>query len=159
MCFLFSVINFFQLTDFVWVVRKWQKKNNNILIQAQTLTLHERHRNLAHLQSFSLFLSPQLLFSSRNMVLLSFSSSLPSPYLTSSHLVQHPFLSPLVNTKLINSDLRINRGHLLVRTNLHIKYESFVINGFKDNQRKPFGLPTLAKQYTPSSSKGGIINN
>ena len=39
------------------------------------------------------------------------------------------------------------------------------MNDFQDNQRKPFGLPTdrhtdrltLAKQYTPSSSKGDII--
>ena len=41
-----------------------------------------------------------------------------------------------------------------------MKYEDFVINGFQDNHRKPSGLPndwpTLAKQYTPSSSKGGI---
>ena len=40
----------------------------------------------------------------------------------------------------------------------------FVINSFQDNQRKPYSLPTdvqihrptLAKQYTPSSSKGDI---
>jgi hypothetical protein len=57
-------------------------------------------------------------------------------------------------------------------TNHYAKYKDFVINTFQDNQRKPCGLPTdrptdrrtdrqtdrptLAKQYTPSSSKGGI---
>ena len=67
-------------------------------------------------------------------------------------------------------DPNINRVHLLVMTNLHVKYKdfviNFVINGFQDNERKPSGLPTdrhrqtdwqtLAKQYTPSSSKGSI---
>jgi hypothetical protein len=47
-------------------------------------------------------------------------------------------------------------------TNHYVKYENFVMDSFQDNQRKPCGLPTdrptLAKQYTPSSSKGGIIN-
>ena len=46
-------------------------------------------------------------------------------------------------------------------TELHLKYENFVINRFQDNLQKPYGLQTdqqtLAKQYTPSSSKGGII--
>jgi hypothetical protein len=45
-------------------------------------------------------------------------------------------------------------------TNHYVNYEDFVINRFQDNQPKPCGLPmdrrTLAKQYTPSSSKGGI---
>ena len=27
-------------------------------------------------------------------------------------------------------------------TNLQAKYEDFVINGFEDNQWKPYGLPT-----------------
>jgi hypothetical protein len=57
-------------------------------------------------------------------------------------------------------DLKINRGHLLVMKNHHTKFEvprpkrSLVIN------LKPFGLLTNgltnAKQYTPSSLKGGI---
>ena len=36
------------------------------------------------------------------------------------------------------TDPKINRGHLLVMTNLHVKYEAFVIYSFQDNQRKPF---------------------
>jgi hypothetical protein len=57
-------------------------------------------------------------------------------------------------------DPKINRGHLLVITNHYVKYDDFVINSFQDNQRKPCGLPTdrptLAKQYNPFYSKGGI---
>ena len=62
------------------------------------------------------------------------------------------------------SDPKINMGHLQVITKLHVKYKGSVMNGFHDNQLKPFGLPTdiptnqptLVKQYTPSSLKGGI---
>ena len=60
------------------------------------------------------------------------------------------------------TDPKLDRGHLLFMFNLHVKYEDFVIhvNGIEDNQHKLFSLPTdratLAKQYTPSSSKGGI---
>ena len=38
------------------------------------------------------------------------------------------------------TDHKIDRGHLLVLTNLHVKYEEFVIyvNGFQDNQQKTF---------------------
>ena len=35
------------------------------------------------------------------------------------------------------SEPKINRGHLLIMTNLHVKYEDIVINDFQDNQRKP----------------------
>jgi len=57
-------------------------------------------------------------------------------------------------------------GHVLTKTNQHVKYESTVKNRFQDNDRKQFGqqtdrktdrntgLPTLAKQYAPSYSKG-----
>ena len=54
----------------------------------------------------------------------------------------------------------MNRVYLLVMTNLPVKYEDFVIYGFQNNQQKPSGLPTtdiIARQYTPSSLKGGII--
>ena len=36
------------------------------------------------------------------------------------------------------SDSKINRGHLLVMTNQHVKYEDFVVYSIQDNQRKPF---------------------
>ena len=36
--------------------------------------------------------------------------------------------------------------------------KTLVLDGIEDNQRKLFGLPTLAKQYTPSS-KGGITRH
>ena len=39
-------------------------------------------------------------------------------------------------------DPKINSGHLLVMSNLHVKYEDSVMNSIEDNQRKPFGLPT-----------------
>ena len=37
---------------------------------------------------------------------------------------------------------KINRGHLLVMANTHVKYEDFEIHCFHDNQRKPYGLLT-----------------
>ena len=33
---------------------------------------------------------------------------------------------------------KINKAHLLVMTNLYVKYEDFVIYSIQDNQRKPF---------------------
>ena len=54
------------------------------------------------------------------------------------------------------SDPIINRGHLLVKTNLYVKYEDFVINGFHDNQRKPYGLQTnISKTIYPLFLEGG----
>ena len=65
---------------------------------------------------------------------------------------------------------KINRGHLLVMTSHHTKLEdpwaisSLVIDrtnffyGPTDRPTyRPTDGPTYAKQYTPSSSKGGII--
>ena len=63
------------------------------------------------------------------------------------------------------SDPKIYTSYLLIMTNLLLQYEDFMIYSFQNNQRKPFGLPndrptdrqTIAKQYIPSSSKGGMI--
>ena len=62
----------------------------------------------------------------------------------------------LGNLDLWPSDPKINRGHSLVITKLHIKYED-CFNGFQDNQRKPFGLPT--DRPTLASSKRGKNTN
>ena len=34
------------------------------------------------------------------------------------------------------TDPKIKRGHLLVKTNRHVKYEDFVIYSFRENKRK-----------------------
>ena len=61
------------------------------------------------------------------------------------------------------TDPKINRGHLLVMTSLHVKYEDSVIKGIIDNQRKPFGLPTniqtnISKTIYPHFFEGGHKN-
>ena len=58
---------------------------------------------------------------------------------------------------------KINTGHVLTKTNQHVKYESPVTNSFQDNDRKPFGLPTdqhTCKQNNmpPLLRRGGKIN-
>ena len=63
------------------------------------------------------------------------------------------------------TDPKINRGHLLVIINQHIKYEDSVMKGIQNNQRKPSGLPTdqqtdISKTIYPLffEGGGGIIN-
>ena len=53
-------------------------------------------------------------------------------------------------------DPKINRGHPLVMTNLHVKYEHSVTKSAETiwSTDRPTNRLTLAKQYTPSSSKG-----
>ena len=58
---------------------------------------------------------------------------------------------------------KINRDHLLVMTNQHVKYKHSVMNGIKDNQRKSFGLPTdrqtdISKTIYPLFFEGGHKN-
>ena len=49
----------------------------------------------------------------------------------------------------------MNRGHLLVRTNLHVKYEDLEMYGFQDNQRKSSGLLTdISKTIYPLFFEG-----
>ena len=58
-------------------------------------------------------------------------------------------------------------GHVTIKTNLHVKYESPVVNSFEsetiwstDGQADiPTYRPTLAKQDAPSSSKGAFNEN
>ena len=48
------------------------------------------------------------------------------------------------------SNPKINEAYLLDMANLDVKYENFVVNGFQDNQRKPYGLPTdISKTIYP----------
>ena len=47
---------------------------------------------------------------------------------------------------------QINRGHLLVMSNLQVKYEDFVINGFQNNQQKQYGLPANRQTDQPTNT-------
>ena len=40
-------------------------------------------------------------------------------------------------------DTKMNRGHLLVMTNLHVKNDDFVVNGFQENQKNHFNIQGL----------------
>ena len=56
---------------------------------------------------------------------------------------------------------------VFTKTNKHVKYESSVLNSFKDNYRKPFGLPmdrltdiskTTSPLFFEGGGRGGITN-
>jgi hypothetical protein len=49
----------------------------------------------------------------------------------------HTYIQGPCQLDLWPSDSKINRGHLLVMNNQHVKYKDFVINSFQDNERKP----------------------
>ena len=42
-------------------------------------------------------------------------------------------------------------------TNLHVKYEDFVIKSLQDNEQKPYGLPTDRPMSAIFDGGGGII--
>lgn len=64
-------------------------------------------------------------------------------------------LFALSDLNLWPSDLKVNRGHLLIMTNLHVKYEDCSLYGFLVIDQKlivyrPTDWHTCAKQYTPA---------
>ena len=47
-------------------------------------------------------------------------------------------------------ELKIHKGLVLIKTNQHVKYKSYIIKSFQDNDRKPFSLPTDGPSDRPT---------